>query len=45
MKNTNPFTDLRGWTLSKESLILIEEIKEIDRQIEFLDSINREPSH
>lgn len=41
MITTNPFTELdySGWLLDPESLIIIEEIKEIDKRIEFLDNI------
>ena len=41
MKITNPFTELdfSGWNLDKDSIKRIEEIKEIDRMLEFLDSI------
>ena len=41
MKTQNPFTELdfSGWNLDEETLNLIEEIKEIDRKLEFLDNI------
>ena len=41
MKQQNPFTELdfSGWKLDEKVLKLIEEIREIDKRLKFLDNI------